>query len=63
MSKHGSDYIAERYTRFNEEIYTPPKDRTNLYLGLALGVLFTLCLGVYVLTSVIEILTTPIYGG
>jgi len=46
----------KRITLLNEEIEEYQRDRTNLYLGLALGILITFCLGVYVLTSVIEII-------
>lgn len=51
---------ARRYSHFNNELELHKKDHTKLYLGIALGILITFCLGVYVVTSIIEVLNMPI---
>ena len=39
-----------------EEIHIEPKDHSNLYIGIAVGVMITICAGIYLFGVVAEVL-------
>ncbi len=44
----------DQFTNLTNEFYSEPKDHSNLYLGIALGVMITSCAGIWVMVSVME---------
>lgn len=44
------------YTEPFEHYKSEPKDHSNLYVGIAVGVMITLCAIIYVVTSYLEAL-------
>lgn len=47
----------KRHTNFTNEIeMNEPKDNSNLYVGIAVGVMITLCAIIYTVTNVLSVM-------